>query len=185
MPMLPRLEFDELPSSLAAALQPRVKRLGYLGEFFKCAAHQPQALEAFIEFTESAKQGLPKQLTELIALTVASWMGNAYERNQHERLSRRLGFERSWIEVVNSLRPESATRFNDQERRVQFFILRALANQGHASRERFEALVDEFGPQKAVAVLMVLARYAAHALIVNTLGLAPPVPSIFEDGFEP
>ena len=32
-------------------------------------------------------------------------------------------------------------------------------------------------------MLMVIGRYVTHALIVNTLALKPPVPSIFEDGF--
>jgi len=32
---VPRLEMADLPPALAAALQSRVERLGYLGEFFK------------------------------------------------------------------------------------------------------------------------------------------------------
>ena len=59
---LPRIEFADLPSPLAAALEPRVKRLGYLGEFFRCAAHQPRALAAFIEFTEASQEGLSQRL---------------------------------------------------------------------------------------------------------------------------
>jgi len=33
-------------------LRPRVERLGYLGEFFRYTAHQPQALISFLDFTE-------------------------------------------------------------------------------------------------------------------------------------
>lgn len=185
MSVLPRLQLSEFPPSLVELLQPRLRRLGYLGEFFKCAAHQPQALEGFIQLTESSKKGLPSKLVELVALTVAGWMGNAYERNQHERLSRRMGFEREWIQAVNALQPESAEQLTAQERRVQIFVLEALANGGRGSRQRLEALVDELGPRAAMALLMVIGRYVMHALIVNTLELAPPVPSIFEDGFEP
>ena len=83
---VPRLEMEELPAELAAALQPRVRRLGYLGEFFKCAAHQPKALLSFMALTDDLKEALPDQLTEVVALSVAGWMGNTYERNQHERL---------------------------------------------------------------------------------------------------
>lgn len=44
-----RIELDDLPPPVATRLAPRVKRLGYLGEFFKCTAHQPEALAAFID----------------------------------------------------------------------------------------------------------------------------------------
>ena len=41
-----RLEFDEFAPQVADRLRARVARLGYLGEFFKCTAHQPEALAA-------------------------------------------------------------------------------------------------------------------------------------------
>lgn len=56
---IPRLELDQLPAELATALRPRVQRLGYLGEFFKCAAHQPAALLSFMRFTDDLKEVLP------------------------------------------------------------------------------------------------------------------------------
>jgi hypothetical protein len=62
-PMIRRLEFDELEPQLAELLRPRVERLGYLGEFFKCMAHQPNALRYFTELTEDLKDALPDKLT--------------------------------------------------------------------------------------------------------------------------
>ena len=91
---IPRLEFEDFPPEVSERLAPRVERLGYLGEFFKCAVHQPEGLAAFIDFTESGKGTLPHNMVEIIALTVSSWTGNVYERNQHERLSVRLGLGR-------------------------------------------------------------------------------------------
>jgi alkylhydroperoxidase family enzyme len=99
---IPRLEIAQLPAELAAAVQPRVRRLGYLGEFFKCAAHQPKALLSFMAFTDDLKEALADNLTEVVALSVAAWMGNAYERNQHERLCRKLGFTDDWIGAVGA-----------------------------------------------------------------------------------
>jgi hypothetical protein len=180
---LPRLEFSAFPPALAAALEPRVKRLGYLGEFFKCAAHQPQALTAFIEFTEACKGGLPNRLVEVTALTCAAWMGNAYERNQHERLCVRLGFGRDWVAAVNALKPEAASPMTDTERAVQRLVLRVLDSRGNDAGELFEQAVRDLGAEQAVAILMVIGRYVVHGLFVNTLQLSPPVPSIFEDGF--
>lgn len=36
-----RLAMADFPPKLAAYLTPRVTRLGYLGEFFKCAGNAP------------------------------------------------------------------------------------------------------------------------------------------------
>jgi len=177
-----RLEFEDLPDELRIALEPRVKRLGYLGEFFKVAGHQPDALIAFMEFTDAAKGRLPKRVVETIALTVAVATGNTYERNQHERLSVRLGFGRDWVAAVEQLKP-SADRIGQEEAAVQAFVTAALASNGRGVDTLLKDVCQVLGPAEAVAVLMVMGRYVTHSLMVNSLGLAPPVPSIFEDGF--
>jgi hypothetical protein len=175
----------DLNDELARYLAPRVERLGYLGEFFKCMGHQPQALLSFMQFTEAAKGPLPDRLVEIVALTVAGRMKNAYERNQHERLSLRLGFGRQWVAQANTLDPTAATELSAQEQRLQRFVLEVLGSDGHEAHGQFGQLVVELGPEQATAVLMVIGRYVTHALIVNTLQLSPPVPSVFEDGFTP
>ena len=183
MTSIPRLAFDELESSLAHALQPRVSRLGYLGEFFRLMGHQPIPLRAFVEFTESAKAPLDKRIVEVIALTVATSENNAYERNQHERLSIRLGFEREWIAEVETLRPDHAERMHARERLIQTFVLSAVCGTAQETQVAFEAVVETVGYRDAIAILMVVGRYVAHAVMVRALGIAPPVPSIYEDGF--
>lgn len=181
---LPRIEFPDLPATLAATLEPRVKRLGYLGEFFKCTAHQPRALAALIELTEAAEEGLSKRLVEVITLTCTAWTGNEYERNQHERLCVRLGFGRDWAAAVNALKPEADSVLTAEERSVQRLTLTVLETRGKTAGGLFEEAVERLGPRMAMAILMVIGRCVAHGLIVNTLGLEPPVPSVFEDGFE-
>ncbi len=180
---IPRLEYDQLDPSLAEALKPRVERLGYLGEFFKVTGHQPAALVSFMAFTENGQKGLPEKLVELIALSAACKLGNAYERNQHERLSVRRGFGKDWIEAVEALEPETADGLSAEERAVQRYVIAALERHGHDVGRELDAVVAALGPEQAVATMMVLGRYVTHALIVNSLGLAPPVPSVFEDGF--
>jgi alkylhydroperoxidase family enzyme len=180
---IPRLSFDELAPPLASVLQARVERLGYLGEFFRVAGHQPTALKGFIEFTESAKAGLEKRYVELLALTVASHYGNRYELNQHERLAVRLGFGRDWVEAVERLEPDTAPLLNDVERELQRFALSSVRSHGGAGQTHFERLVDALGVEDAVAVLLVITRYVAHAYMINVLQIEPPVPSIWDDGF--
>jgi len=178
---LPRLEMTELDPRVAEALGPRVQRLGYLGEFFKCAGHQPEALLAFMHFTEALKHALPDRLTEVVSLTVATRADNPYERHQHERLSEKLGFGRPWIKAVMQLAPNSAAEMSDEERKVQRLALAALARHGCGVQAELDAVIDAIGYRQAIAILMLVGRYATHALIVNALELAPPVPSIFGD----
>ena len=181
---IPRLEFDDLDPGLAKVLKPRVERLGYLGEFFKCTAHLPAALLSFYEFTETSKKGLPERLVELIALSISTKVGNDYERNQHERLSVRLGFGREWVSAVEALDPDGAEGLSDSERMVQRLVIAMVECFGQGVEDELEAVVDEIGHVQTVGVMMVVGRYVTHALFVNALALKPPVPSIFEDGFD-
>lgn len=182
--LVPRLEFDQLEPKLKAQLEARVTRLGYLGEFFKCAGHAPDVLRHFMAMTEALKDALPDRLTEVGALTVACVMGNDYERNQHERLSRSLGFGHDWVRAVNALKPDASPLLSDAEKRVQQYVLAALKRNGIGVDAEFAAMGKAIGPAQAMAVVMLTGRYVTHALAVNTLGLKPPVPSIFADGSE-
>lgn len=180
---LPRVELEDFPANVSERLHARIKRLGYLGEFFKCAVHQPDALAAFIDFTESGKGSLPPNMVEIIALTVAGWTDNAYEKNQHERLSVRLGLGRNWVAAVNGLAPDTQSVMSGDERRLQELVLCVLDSNGKDASKLFEEHVERIGAEQAMAILMVIGRYVVHGLIVNTLALEPPVPSIFDDGF--
>lgn len=181
--VIPRLELGEMKPELAAYLQPRVARLKYLGEMFKCAANAPDVLLAFMHFTDALKQALPDRLAEAAVLTVASLMGNDYERNQHERLCIRLGFGRDWIRAVERLEPDSAPEMSSAEQAAQRYAMVAIDSRGRKCQDEFRALAALVSPGEAIAIAMLVGRYITHALLVNTLELAPPVPSIFEDGF--
>jgi alkylhydroperoxidase family enzyme len=176
-----RLEFDQLAPSVQKVLDARVKRLGYLGEFFKCSGHQPEVLVPFMEMTEALKHALPDRLTELGALTVATLMANDYERNQHERLSRKLGFGEEWVAAVERLDPDGAAGLSEAERAVQRLVIRAVERRGQNVAAELDTVIGHVGPQQAVAILFLVGRYITHAIIVNALGLAPPVSSIFNE----
>jgi Carboxymuconolactone decarboxylase family len=177
--LIPRLSIEEMNPGVRAALEPRIERLGYLGEFFRCAAHQPQALLSFMAFTEDLKLALPDNLTEVVALSVASFMGNAYERVQHERLSLKLGFSPDWVREVISLAGDG-TQMSTPELTVQKLALAVIERRGHNTARQLEAAIVSIGHEQAVAVLMLIGRYVTHALMVNCLDLAPPVSSPFE-----
>ncbi|TAL82297.1 MAG: hypothetical protein EPN62_15310 [Candidimonas sp.] len=180
---IPRLEIHEMRADLADYLRPRVKRLGYLGELFKCSAHAPDILLQFMHLTDALKEALPNRLAEAAVLTIAKLMSNDYERNQHERLCIRLGFERAWVAEVESLTPEATALMTPDELTAQRYIIAAVESRGHACQEEFKALATRIGPAQSMAIVMLVGRYITHALVVNTLELVAPVPSIFDDGF--
>ena len=175
--LIPRLSFEELRPDLAETLRPRVERLGYLGEFFKCAEHEPQALMSFMRFTEDLKHALPDRLTEVVALTVATVYESAYERIQHERLSLKLGFGEDWVRGVISLKADGSGGMSEAEILAQKLTLAVIERRGHNTNAELEAVIKAIGHQQAIAALMLIGRYVTHAFIVNSLNLAPPVPS--------
>ncbi len=179
--LIPRLSSGQMPLELAEYLRPRVERLGYLGEFFQCAAHQPKALLSFMALTEELRAALPENLTETVALSVSCLMNNAYERVQHERLCLKLGFDKAWIREVCSLAPSSGSSMAREERLVQALVIAVVSRKGHDCKPELEAVIHAIGHTKSVAVLMLIGRYMTHALMVNCLALKPPVPSPLEE----
>jgi hypothetical protein len=175
--VIPRLEPDAWTPEVVDVLRARIARLGYAGEFFKCAAHQPAALVSFMTFTEDLKHALPDRLTEVVALTVSTVLENAYERHQHERLSLRLEFGAAWIRAVESRNPLAARELDPAERAVQALTLAVIERHGKQTSRELDDVVRAIGPAAAIAVLMLIGRYVTHALMANALDLAPPVPS--------
>ena len=175
--LIPRLSMAELEPQLAELLRPKVERLNYLGEFFQCTGHQPEALISFFTLTEDLKKALPDNLTELVALTIATRMDNAYERVQHERLSLKLGFSREWLREVESLETRTESQLSPTELRVQQLAIAIIDRQGHGTKDELEEVIRDIGHKRAVAILMLIGRYVMHALIANSLELEPPVSS--------
>jgi len=170
----------ELDPDLAELLRPKVERLNYLGEFFQCTGHQPRALISFYTLTEDLKKALPDNLTELVALTIATKMNNAYERVQHERLSLKLGLGEAWVREVGSLSSNRDGNLSENEVSVQKFVLAVIERGGHETSIELEGVVKAIGHEQGIGVLMLIGRYVMHALIANSLALKPPVSSPVE-----
>ena len=173
------LELADLPEELRQHLSPRVRRLGYLGDFFRYCGHQPDALLSFNQFTEALKKALPDDLTETVALTVASAAGNEYERAQHERLSAKLGFGTAWIAALTGPEPRPAG-LSDEQLDARALALAMHGGDWDGAQACLARLSARVGQRRAVGVLMLVGRYLAHAAISNTLHLA--IPSAIQPG---
>jgi alkylhydroperoxidase family enzyme len=178
---VPRIGFDALPPELRDLLAPRVKRLGYLGEFFQVGAHQPEALGHFIRFTETLKEALPANLVELCALTVSTWSGNDYERVQHERLSLKLGLTKAWIRDVERLEPETATKLTTVEQYAQLLVVAVITTGGRNARRQADTFLQLTDAQTLIGILLTIGRYLAHSAVCNTLQITAPVSSPLTD----
>lgn len=177
-----RIPFEKLGAPLQDQLRARVERLGYLGEFFQVFANEPESLFTFNAFTEALKKALPDKLTEVVALTVATRAENQYELNQHVRLSLKLGFGDEWVKAVCDLDPSHASQLSSSEVAVQKLVLSCLDAFGQGADPHFEEVVRQCGEREAVAILLLVGRYATHAIAVNCLALEPPVPNPLKGG---
>jgi AhpD family alkylhydroperoxidase len=169
-----RIPFERLPLPLQERLSARVTRLGYLGEFFQVAAHQPQPLSHFIDFTESLKAALPARLVEIIALIVAGGASNDYELVQHQRLALKVGFSQQELDCLAAGGWWSDASFSEIERRAADVAEGVVEAGARGCTEAYGALEVAAGTEIAVGVLMTAARYLAHATMANTWQLAGP-----------
>lgn len=179
--LIPRIEFEDFAHDLKESLRPKVERLGYCGEIWQIGANVPQSMFQFCELTEALKDEIDMKYVELVALTAAGVMGNSYEKNQHERLANSLEFGRDWIAQVNELQAEPGRHMTDAECAVQKFAMAAIYRRGHDCQELFKEVIEAVGPEQATGILLSVGRCVMHAIFRNTLGLEPPVASLFED----
>lgn len=177
-PDLERIRLEELTPELKGLLEPRVARLGYLGEFFAIAAQQPDALAHFHRFTESLKAVLPWRVTEVIALTVAALTGNGYERVQHERLALTLEMDRETVAALAAGKPEDA-RLDDVELTVAALAKAMVDGSSGEAQDALARLTELTGGPFAVGCTLLVGRYLAHAAIGSAFGVRPPVLSPF------
>ncbi len=177
---IPRLEFEELSPALQDVFRARVERLGYLGEFFKVMGHAPETLGGFYTITESIKTVLPDNLIEVVSLSLSSKLGNLYEQYQNERLSLKLGLSEDWVAEALAPRNGADSTFSPEEKAVQAYAIKVVDSMGRDVDKELDDLITAIGPEKTVGVMWLVGRTVTHAMISNTLKLAPPVTSIFD-----
>ncbi|HET9149538.1 MAG TPA: hypothetical protein VFO61_03570 [Alphaproteobacteria bacterium] len=178
--LLPRIEYENLEPGLKELFRPRVERLGYLGEFFRAMSACPETMKGFYAITESLKKELPDNFGQIVSVALSSRLGNRYEQYQNERLSLKLGLSKEWVRSALGPIDDPASVFTPEEKAVQAFAVAAGQSLGRGVDHEFKTLVERVGERKAAAVLWLVGRTITHALISNTLHLAPPVTSIFD-----
>lgn len=178
---IPRLEFDSVDPALREMLKPTVDRLGYFGEFFQVAAHIPGAIPAFMQYTGAVKAKLSDAQNEVLALSVCAMLEADYERIQHERLARKLGFTLDWIAAAEGRPGSHPSALKDDERRLQALAQAVVPSHGLRCEAELAAVTSLLGHEKAVAALLQISRFVTIAVMCNALKLTLPVPSVFDE----
>lgn len=178
---IPRLDFDDVDPALREALQPTVDRLGYFGEFFQVAAHVAGAIPAFMQYTGAVKAKLSDAQNEILALSVCTMLDADYERIQHERLARKLGFPLEWIAAVEGRQDSHPSALDVDERALQALAQAAVPSHGLRCTDELRTVTKLLGHEKAVAALLQISRFITIAVLCNALALTLPVPSVFDE----
>jgi alkylhydroperoxidase family enzyme len=178
---IPRIGYEALDPALRDSLKPTVDRLGYFGEFFQVASHVPGAIPAFMQYTGAVKAPLTDAQNEVLALTVCAMLEADYERIQHERLSKRLGFSLAWIAAACSRPGSHVSTLTETERALQALAQSAVSSHGLRCENELRTVVKLIGPEKAVPALLQISRFMGIALMCNALALELPVASVFDE----
>ncbi len=178
---IPRLDFDGVEPALREMLKPTVDRLGYFGEFFQVVAHIPGAIPAFMQYTGAVKAPLSDAQNEVLALSVCTLLEADYERIQHERLARKLGFPLEWIAATEGRSGSHLSALADDERCLRALAHAVVPSHGLRCADELRAVTELLGHEKAVAALLQISRFVTIAVMCNSLALTLPVPSVFDE----
>jgi alkylhydroperoxidase family enzyme len=111
---------------------------------------------------------LPVRLRELAVLRTAYLMDSPYELGQHRDVARTAGLSTDEIDAVLSESGWQSRHFHGAELAVLQLTSELVATQS-VSAEVVEQVHTALGSEAAVEVLMVIARYAGLALMLNAL----------------
>jgi AhpD family alkylhydroperoxidase len=111
---------------------------------------------------------LPRRLRELITLRTAYLMDSAYELGQHRDIARTAGVSADEITAVTTESDWHAAGFDATELAVLQLTTELITTRNVAA-PLFAQVHEALGPEATVEVLMVIARYAGLALMLNAL----------------
>jgi alkylhydroperoxidase family enzyme len=111
---------------------------------------------------------LPRRLRELIVLRTAYLMDSPYELGQHNDVARTVGVSGDEIKAVTSDSDWQKAGFDGTELAV-LRLTTELVTSRNVAEQLLGQVHDALGSEATVEVLMVIARYAGLALMLNAL----------------
>jgi alkylhydroperoxidase family enzyme len=140
----------------------------YLGDrhIFRVWAHNPELLEATLEYLHTVYDQLTPRRKELVILTVARTRGARYEWHQHVDIAREKGVTTAEIRAIGG---DDFSPFSDEE-----FVLLQYAEavaDGTVTDEIHAALCRVYEPSEVVAVGLLVDFYVGLCNYVAAVDL--------------
>jgi len=163
MTRLDRLEIDDIPEEYHYLFTD-----DYLGDryIFRVWAHNPEILEATLEYLNTLYDQLTPRTKELVILTVARARGARYEWHQHVDIAREKGVEQSEMRAIGG---DDFSVFDDEE-----FVLLQYAEAvatGAVTDQIHGALADAYTPAEIVAIGLIVDFYVGLCNYVASVEL--------------
>ncbi|MGQ0837568.1 carboxymuconolactone decarboxylase family protein [Actinokineospora sp.] len=161
VPYPPDAEIDEAAHAVLATLPP----LNVVRMF----AGAPAALLPLTDLGQAIllRAGLDPKLRQIAILTVARVTESAYERAQHEQLSRMVGLTEDEIRAASA---GDLDALDDDSRLVARFAAE-ITRDVRAGDETTAAVLDRLGRQSTTELVICCAYYCAVARIIATCGV--------------
>jgi alkylhydroperoxidase family enzyme len=140
----------------------------YLGDrhIFRVWAHNPEILEATLEYLNTLYEQLTPRRKELVILTVARTHGARYEWHQHVDIARNKGVE---TDEIRSIGGGDFSGFDDEE-----FVLLQYAEAvatGDVTDQIHGALAEAYDPGQIVAIGLLIDFYVGLCNYVAAVDL--------------
>ncbi|MFB6222149.1 MAG: carboxymuconolactone decarboxylase family protein [Haloarcula sp.] len=151
MTRLDLLSMDEIPEAYQYLFTD-----DYLGDrhIFRVWAHNPELLEATLEYLNTLYEQLTPRTKELVILTVARARGARYEWHQHVDIARDNGVETAEMRAIGG---DDYSEFSDEE-----FVLLQYAEavaRGGVTDQIHAALETAYSPDEIVAIGLLVDFY--------------------------
>jgi 4-carboxymuconolactone decarboxylase len=163
MTRLDLLDIDEIPAEYHHLFTD-----DYLGDrhIFRVWAHNPEVLEATLEYLNTLYDQLTPRTKELVILTVARTRGARYEWHQHVDIARSKGVRTDEMRAIGG---DDFSPFSDEEY-VLLQYARAVAS-GNVTDQIHEALCSVYGPAEVVAIGLIVDFYVGLCNYVASVEL--------------
>ena len=163
MSRLPLLELDEIPQEYHYLFSE-----DYLGDrnIFRVWAHNPEVLEATLDYLNTLYDQIGHRRKELVILTVARALGARYEWHQHVDIARTKGVS---IEEMQAIGGDDLSGFEDAE-----FVLLQYARaveSGGVTDQIHEALAHHYPPSEIVAIGLLVDFYVGLCNYIASIEL--------------
>ena len=163
MSRLPLLELDEIPDEYHYLFTD-----DYLGDrhIFRAWAHNPEILEATLEYLNTLYEEIGQRRKELVILTVARARGARYEWHQHVDIAREKGVS---IEEMRAIGGDDLSPFTDAE-----FVLLQYARaveSGTVTDSIHDALARHYSSAEIVAIGLLVDFYVGLCNYIASVDL--------------